>query len=676
MAGLTGGVVLHVLLGLGLFVLVWGVGVGVLVLVDRRGRLEPRQLIDAYPVGLLAVVGAAVAFLLQPWVGLAACVLVAAPIAAAVRARRRIDLGGSETARVLLLALPAIGVFAAALGFLQHGPTSTLASAANGELQFYVMKLVSASQSIAPYHDLLVEGQGVIYAEGAPSFVGAVLSHVPGFDPFLYHTATLGAFALASLVFGLRLALGDGPALGLYGALSVAALALAFLAYPSWIVESPPVAFAAPLALGLHRLLVDHLSAARLAALTSLLLLGFLATKVLAAIPLGIVLVFVLWRRYRGHPNARRIASYGALGLAAAAGGAIALLFLTAGWYADLVQLEFLPAEVVDGLLEDRTREDIAFVTLTLGEAAVALLLLRLRSWALLAALAAGVLANWVIGGYGFDIAVGVPLLLAALELARRPDTLRAHALPAGAASVLLALSVWLRDLHGSRAGLALSLLAGAALLVAVAPMLRRAPRLAYVFAVVASGVLLTLADLVVLATLAVALLTALPLARARVGRVVLPAAAVAVVILAASAAAVRAGDLALTRTVAVLTPSDYDIWRRVRDVVPRGGLVFTSLTGPEVTPHEGWHNYPAVSERQLYLAGWYDGRLIARPAELEQRLARNERVLAGQAAPGSIALERTLEGYYAVLRLSDPVPPSFRRLYANEAYALYRVPS
>jgi hypothetical protein len=125
---------------------------------------------------------------------------------------------------------------------------------------------------------------------------------------------------------------------------------------------------------------------------------------------------------------------------------------------------------------------------------------------------------------------------------------------------------------------------------------------------------------------------------------------------------------------VPVLTPADYEIWRRVRDAVPPRGLVFTSLTGLEVTPHEGWNNYPAVSERQVYLAGWYDGRLIARRAELDRRLARNERVLAGQAVPGSIALERTFDGYYAVLRLSDPAPPSFQRLFANEAYALYRV--
>jgi hypothetical protein len=673
---LTAAIVGHALLGVGLAVVVWGLGIALLALAAPGRPIGRREALDAYPLGLVACSGGAVAVLLSPWAGAVAATAAAGAVVAALVRRPAIDRDVVHALWPLAAALPAAGAFAVTLGFLQHGPTETLESAANGELQFYVMKLISASQSIAPYRDLLVEGQEVIYAEGAPSFVGAALAHLPGFDPFLYHTTTLGLFAVVSLVFGLRLAVGDRPALGPYGALAVAALALAFLAYPSWVAESPPVAFAAALGFGVHRLLVDELSGRRIAALTSLLLLACLATKVLAAIPLAVVLVFVVWRRYRDHPNARRIATYAALGLSVAAVAAIALLFLTAGWYADLVRLEFLPAEAVDGLLGDRSREDVAFVTLTLGEIALAVLLARLRCWALLTALGAAVLANWVIGGYGFDIAVGVPILVAALELARRPDVLRAHPLIVGAAAILLAVSVWLRDLHGTEAGLVLTLLAGAALLIAVAPTFRQAHRLAYVLAAVGSAVVLALADLVVLAIIVVAVLGVVPLTRGWRARIVVPAAAILAAVVAASAGAARADDLALTRPTPVLTPFDHDIWGRVRETVPEDGLVFTSLTGRAVTPHEGWNNYPAVSERQVYLAGWYDGRLVARPEELEQRLGRNDSVLTGRAAPASIDVDRTFDGYYAVLRLSDPVPGSFLRVYANEVYALYRLRS
>ena len=65
----------------------------------------------------------------------------------------------------------------------------------------------------------------------------------------------------------------------------------------------------------------------------------------------------------------------------------------------------------------------------------------------------------------------------------------------------------------------------------------------------------------------------------------------------------------------------------------------------------EGWNNYPSIAGRQLYLAGWYDGQLIAHPDERNRRLALNRAVLVGSSAPRrSTSHERTAR-YYAVLR-------------------------
>jgi hypothetical protein len=111
-----------------------------------------------------------------------------------------------------------------------------------------------------------------------------------------------------------------------------------------------------------------------------------------------------------------------------------------------------------------------------------------------------------------------------------------------------------------------------------------------------------------------------------------------------------------------------------VHDRVPPDGLVFTSMTGPERNGNEGWNNYPSIAGRQLYLAGWIDGRLVAKPDELAERLAINERVLSGAADPAELALSRSFDGYYAVVRRDEETPDSFRKLYENDGYALYRV--
>ena len=112
------------------------------------------------------------------------------------------------------LALAALGsaAFGVGLGALLHGPTDELDSAAYGGMLWYVAKVVSAAQSIVPFRDLLVEGERIIYTEAGTSFVGAALSWLPGFDPILYHAATLPTFAVASLCIGLALFVAGRPA--------------------------------------------------------------------------------------------------------------------------------------------------------------------------------------------------------------------------------------------------------------------------------------------------------------------------------------------------------------------------------------------------------------------------------------------------------------------------------
>src|SRR5215203_5408361 len=251
MASLVADVLLHVVLGIALSALDWGVGAG---LVPRRG-----DAVDGYPFGLLAVTAAAFLFLLSPWLAVVSVPLVAVPLAR-VRLRR-------PDVRALALAAVPVVVVPTALGLMYHAPTATLASAANGENLAWASRISAAAEQVVPYHDLLAEGQRVVYAEAASSFIGGALTWLPRFDSILFATTSLSAFGLASIVAGLRIMGGrDGETATRWLTL-LAVLALTTVIYPTFLVESPPVALAVPLAFGAYRLIDGRPSPRRIAAI-------------------------------------------------------------------------------------------------------------------------------------------------------------------------------------------------------------------------------------------------------------------------------------------------------------------------------------------------------------------------------------------------------------------------
>jgi len=629
-SSLTISIVLHTLLGIGLAAIVWAVGFGYLGMSGQR--LDRRAATDAYPVGLLVVVVSAMLVLAEPWLVIVAAALMLLPAATAPRWRGQAAEVFRPCAATLAWALPGVVGFSVVLGLLLHGPDEDRDSSAFGDMFFYVNKITSATDSLIPFRDLLAEGQSIIYVEGAPSFIGAVLLRSPGFDPVLFHTTTLTAFLLTSVCIGLTLVRETSRSASRAALGSLAALALVFVAmvpYPTWVTESPPLAMSLPLTFSIYRLWADErIAIPWFAALTAVLAVDLLLTKVVAAIPFGIVVVFALLHRYRHHPRFQQVALRATAVLAGGAILMIVLLFLTAGWYVLLFDLEFFPARAARGLwsqIETRDTHAAAPAATIVGELLLLAIVVRARSWAIAAALATSVAASWFLAGQGFDGAVVTANLLAALVLWHRNDLLRTQRLLLGAAALALALSVWFREIYGLRAGLILLILFGLGLLPAVAQRLQR------LALVLATGLLLALA-------------------------------------------AGWAGGLRLSSAEVTLTPADYAVWQRVKELVPREGLVFTTMTGPQVTPREGWNNYPSIAGRQIYLAGWYDGRLTSQPDELDRRLELNTQVLAGELAPDQLDLGRDFEAFFAVTRRSERVPPSFEQLYANRSFALYRI--
>ena len=616
MAEVAVGVVLHTALGLVLAALVWLVGRGCLVACRRPH--EGRSLLDAYPLGLFVAMAAPVPLLLWRPLGVLSALVVVAAIVAGART-------ATLPLRGVTLVLAGLGsaAFGGGLGALLHGPSDDLDSAAYGGMLWYVAKVVSAAESIVPFRDPLVEGEKIIYSEAGTSFVGAVLSWLPGFDPILYHAATLPTFAAASLCVGLALFVNARPVAPPLVGIAAALLAVAIVAYPSWITETPPAAFALPLVFSLWRVWRDELDTRWLVLLSAVLALDYFQTKVIAIMVLGLVLLAGLVERHRHRPDFRRVALIAAGLLALGGAAVIGLLFAFASWYAGLAKPKTLPLDAVRGLTDgDPDVRSLGLVCLVVGEVLLLAALARARSWGLFVVFAASVLPSWFLSGYGFEVALVSGAFLAALLL-----------------------------LDGARLDLRLALAAGALLAFAAAAREPLGPQTAFV--------------------LVVALLVALGAVAARSPSVVRGGAVVGT----AAAALVLAVNGGLDDPAVAITTADHDIWAEVEQRVPEDGLVFTSLTGREVTPHEGWNNYPAVAERQLFIAGWYDGRLVSHDDDRDRKLEQSRSVLTGRTRPGELELSREYGSYYAVSRGSERVPRPFTRVYANDEYVLYEIP-
>jgi hypothetical protein len=436
------------------------------------------------------------------------------------------------------------------------------------------------------------------------------------------------------------------------------------------MTETPPAAFALPLAFPLYRIWRDELPSGWLALLTVVVGLDYLFTKVLGVVPLGLLLLAGLVERLRPRADFRRLLVIGIALLAAAAAATVGLLFLTAGWYATLLEAKSLPHDVARSFADgDFNPRVLGLACAMVGEILLLVALARARSYALFVSVAVLVPITWFVAGYAFDIALGTVIFVVALEMRERGRPDGTLVLAAGA---LLAMSVALRDVLGARPGLALSVI----VLLTLLPFVVRAhPLVPYAWAGALVALLFALADLAAAGLVTLLVLAAIAFVRpdARLLRGAIGVAAIAAVV--AAAVALRDDTFDVGSPTVTLTPADYDIWHKVRSRVPDDGLVFTSLTGVEVTPHRGWNNYPSVAGRQLFIAGWYDGRLVAAPDDRDRRLELNAEVLDGRRRPADAELSRTFGSYYAVTEREDDVPPSFRRVYANDRYVLYEIP-
>ncbi len=601
----------HVVLGIALALAVWGIGLGAL----RIARISGEPLL-AYGVGLALALLAALLFLARWWLFPLSLLLVLPPLVELGRG----GLPGRELATRLARSLPGAAGLAAVLGLLLHGPTRTLQSHAYGDLTFFATRQVSAAHSVLPFRDYLAEGLHTTYVESAPALLGGALSRGLPVDPFLFQTSSLPAFAFVALAIGFSLGGLRSPVAG--G--SFVLLLVAAVIYPTWLVESPPVALALPLGFSLYALWRDRLGLWPLAGITAALAWDLVLTKGLALAVLGLVVALAFVRHHGRLLRGRSALVAAAVGVAAVA-TAIVFLQATAGWLISLLEPKLLPRTAYEGIRAQftvRSVQQLAPALELAGETFLLVAVVRARLMLPLAATVLAIGATWFVGGHVQDITLSLAIVLTVVALVDDAEAARRARPWLTAAALALAAMAWVRD-----------------------PASLRPAFVALTFACAAS-----------------------------VGALGAGRSAAFTVGAACVVGVALAGARGLTDARTTLTPDDRAIWQTVRERVPPTALVFTSLTGPRISGEEGWNYYPGVARRQVYLAGWANSPLRVDPASLRERLANNRAVLGGSLAAVRLELSRRYSAFYAVVRRREPAPPSSRLVYENERYALYRL--
>ncbi len=533
-----------------------------------------------------------------------------------------------------------------------------------GDLSIYVANYHSIRFNALPMYSLGVEGEQFLPFNQIAAYLALAFDDVPGFDISFFLTSSLAiffflatAFSIAQIARYRRIA--GRPPLDTATACIIILMLCAGTRYPSWIAESPPYAFAVPLALTLTYLADrGRERIGFLYALLPLTALAFAITKIVAIVPLGAYAICCLVGKAFSN---RSRGSMTALFLGAAVIGGFAFFLLVTYGPAFLALSsagDFGPPSL--HLLQDKAPDLSRSILKRLLRYAggvlptlamdIGLLLLpigfwRLRSFPLLTGTAAGVGIYFIYPFLFHGAATSAFVLTAGWLLLDGHCHSRSTRLILTLAAALLLASHFFNDPGLSVFTLIWVATFGTALALILfqRPTPRIAPRR---WPAAVAGLWLYL----------------LPLA------------------LLIGAQAQAEGDLRYSvRYYGVnrqtVSPKLYDLWANVRDLTPHDALIFTDQTGTNPTRLEGWNDFSLIAERQFYISTWQASPLRGNPAALQDRLGSNLAVLKGSLRPEQLSLRRHYGSYFAAVSATFPAPADFQRIYDNGQYAIYRIP-
>jgi hypothetical protein len=630
--------VMHALFGCVILIAQWMAGAGLARLGLRARHATPASvLLLGFALGLPLAAILAVILLSIPY-GSAVAALVWLLCCVPLLSWRPAAGELAVLARVAIAALPfAIG-FGCWIGFNWHGPTETLGGSPSGDLVYYSTSIVSLSTQLYPYRNLGYEAAPLnLYFNLLFPLIGAALSRVVTFDPFLFITA--GGAASFVLALGLTLHLyiqGTGIlARGTHDRLVALVLALTILAanrYPYWVVESIPVIHAVPLTFVVAYWARQNNARARLLAFV-LAVAGSALSKVVGAAVLAPFVAASAVPDFFRMPRRIRIAAIVA--------AALALVYAAILLYR-MGPLNFAvapPGPLSLTMIQHYHAGFRTAVPYLMRD--VASVLLAALAFVLTGRLAASAIA------FGFVLFLVYPfvlnfdfvcaLIILGLIACDRPDRLWKFRAPLLAALLLALAATLLTDPAGISTGVVWLACVGGTVWIAL-PWQR-------------------------------------PLAWQGTGRASLAAA----LLLGLGLVAVARGYLVLTSgwESGVLTPQVRQIWLAVKQKTPSDALIFTDQTGIEPSLLQSWNTYAFIGARQIFVSNLYMNGLTRNNRELALDVLReNDAVLDGSLAPARLALRGRYSSYFAVVSRARHVPVEWIPIFENEQYSLYRIPA
>ncbi len=625
----------HMLLGFALCCIVYAVGLGVLLWMDRRARSLAALLPRAFLPGLLVLAVAALAAIAKPggaMVAAAVLLIAAMPLA-------RYRPAPDELRRALepmLFCGPAVALYAMVLSFRFHGPSGAIGGAPLGDETIYTGWANDLARNLSPVPNLAVEGYTTPYGNLLPCLLMVPLLGARWFDPYLFLSASLPILSLLAL--GLTAPLitrGSGDGVGrrwdAIDVLACAGLVAAMFRYPSILVESTPFALLLPIVVSTLYLAAPGRGRPRSWAALVTATLGTAVSKVvalpvLALLPAPDVAGLVLRRAGR-----RQIAVAFAFGTVVLVYVLVALrtylpLFLRLGGLGPPSWEAIVRSHVADPI------SVACVVARDLGAVLLAAAWTRSRAIGLKLGVWAGVGLGFVMP-FLFHTSLTTAVLVTALATATRVGLhVRARPCLLAAAALMLPQSV-----VAEGGGLAVTLAWVAVVVCLTAAMIRPEDS--------AVGLDQTLHRVAGAAALCCGL-----------------------VLWGAGAGAIRVGPEALP-----FTSDMRDIWRAVRRDTPSDALLFTDQTGDTESRFGGWNDYALMAQRQFYIVSWANA-LRSDPEGRRTRLDDNARVLSGVLSPEALVLSRRYDSFYAVLDGHSAPPPRFVPVYRNPSFALYRI--
>jgi hypothetical protein len=621
---------MHLLLGLILTAVVFAAGAGLSLLVGRRDPPLDDLILRAFLPGTLFLGAAAAVTVYVPfgeWVSIS---MIAGSLLPLMRYRPS-QVIARRAATGLALVLPACLLLASMLALTFHGPTSKIGGSTIGDQPMYLHAAIALLKQFAPLRNLGFEGATLGYGNMLPPLFMAALLPRRWFDPFLFMNGSLVVMTILSL--GLMLTMLDSVwrvgKSGLSGAPLWFVGALVTLAprYPSWIAESPPVAFALPIIVSTVYVWRNaRHDLVELGKALSMAVIGSAISKVvifnvLVPLPLPDLVRTVVWR------IDRRIVIFGCIATTAVA------------IYVGIMLVAYLPEY---------------FPYISLSRYQRRFVLLRACAAVLLAITASKMgmpgltIAAWIgIGSYLilpflFDATLMTLMMIMALALIEEPARLTRSWRTLSAALLMLVPFPWFSD-PGSHTitiawGLTASFVVAAAIFVPAGHCSAVEPRLWQRDA--AAGLAIMLAVILPIFALGILPTRAIPL-----------------------------------NATYIFTPEMRDIWLAVRDRTPSDSLIFTDQTDSTESRLGGWNDYALISERQFFVVSWAGYPPLRHdPAKRAEALRENSDVLSGKLRPCRLHLSQWYSEYFAVISASHPAPPDAVLVYQNAHYRLYQL--